>query len=653
MLALRSWLRCGAAAVLTVALLGLGAACHKGSNADTIRVTGQVSYARVPVLYDANGSPTGLGASVPGWLLPQVVVRAFQLYDVVGQDGTAVPTWRLVATALTDSNGRYTFTGEIKKGQPTFLELASIFEQVGGNASTVRVIADPAGINSSLAETQRPIYLYRIDLNGNTFTDPTSDPHSLPAAESDVTRDFALGDNDTWAVSLDTWYQPGNVGSAAKPPSDTLPLGSKVLGILGTIYNFSYYYGDPTPSQAKGGVMDLHYWPGGSASGAAARTESPRRSFVVYDRSTTPKSYDGTLSHYFATLAGGPTADDAWDPGAIYPLLGRNNLWGQGKTTLYPAGSTSLPSEAPDLAVVDGLADDMAAGLLKSPFLTDTTASTGLVPRDIRTIPAVTGPGSPAALAAMGWKVVLMANGINDGVGSKTAWAGLDPAASLRFFILAYPSLYASPTSSKLVRADITSILGQMIRLQEAKTGSDPVDLRTIFYDLALYLLGQPYGITWTTVPTIPVYSDSWGANPPSQAFPAFTLSMANAVTVANPDLRVTDPTLALVYPNVSQGAVHDATLSLNLDTAYTLSVATDQALPTGASIEVTIDGDTQTPYLFTSSAPSVTYPVVMVGNPKDFVNPQWHYLRIRLIAPEPATVVPDLKVTVRLDKTS
>jgi hypothetical protein len=400
--------------------------------------------------------------------------------------------------------------------------------------------------------------------------------------------------------------------------------------------------------------MDLHYWPGGSASGAPARSESPRRSFVVYDPSTTPKAFDGTRSHYFATLAGGPSADDAWDQAVLYAMLGRNNLWGQGKTTLYPTGSSSVPSEAPDLALVDGLADAMAASRVKTPFLTDTTASTGLVPRDIRTIPAVTGAGSPAALAALGWKVVLMANGISDGVGTPAAWAAsINPFASQRFFSLLYPTTYASATSTKLLRMDIASVFAQMTRLQEARSGNEPVDLKQIFNDLTLYLLAQPYGISWSTTPTAPVYSDVWGLNPPSQAFPAFTLSMANAVTVPNPDLRVTDSTLALVYPNVSQGAVHDATLSLNMDTAYTLSVATDQALPAGAAIEVTIDGEVQTPYLFPSTDPTVTYPIVLLGNPNDFVNPQWHYVRIRVIAPEPAAVVPDLQVTVRLAKTS
>jgi hypothetical protein len=128
---------------------------------------------------------------------------------------------------------------------------------------------------------------------------------------------------------------------------------------------------------------------------------------------------------------------------------------------------------------------------------------------------------------------------------------------------------------------------------------------------------------------------------------------MANAATVPNPDLRVTDPTYANVYPNVSLGAVHEATLSLNLDTSYILSVSTDQALPAGAAIEVTIDGAVETPYLFGSGNPSITYPITLKGNPNDFVNPIWHYLRIRLVAPaDPsAPVVPDLVVTVRLDR--
>lgn len=661
MLAFRSWLRCGAALLLTFVLAGLGSACSHKTSSDSFKVSGSVLYSRVPVTYDANGSPTGLGTAVPNQVARGVQVRAFQLYDVVGQDGTTVPTWRLAGTAITDDSGRYDI-GSLLDGHQTFLEVTSIFKQVTGNGASVRLIADPNGIRSTLAENRRPIYLYRVDLNNHSFTDPTSNPHGITVGSGDLSMNIVLTASETWAVSLDEWYLPGNVsgsanpaiGSAAQPPSDTLPLGSRALGILDSVWYFSYYYGDPTPSRVKGGVMDLHYWPGGSASGAPAITESPRRAFVVYDTATiTPQAYDGVRLHYFATLAGGPAVDDAWDPGVLYPMLARNNLWGQNRTSLYPAGTSTLPSEAPDLAVVDGMGDAMAATLLKTPFLTDSTASTALAPRDIRTIPAIAGYASPQALGAFAWKVTVLANGMSDGVGTPTRWAGIDPVAAQRFFVLTYPTVATTTTSSRAVRSDINSVYAQMTRLQESKASSEPVDLSAIFYDLAMYLAAQPYGITWTNSAAAPALSDRWGLNPVSQAFPSFTLSMANAATVPNPDLRVTDPTYANVYPNVSLGAVHEATLSLNLDTSYILSVSTDQALPAGAAIEVTIDGAVETPYLFGSGNPSITYPITLKGNPNDFVNPIWHYLRIRLVAPaDPsAPVVPDLAVTVRLDR--
>jgi len=673
MVAFRSWPRVGAATLLAAVLLGLGAGCKRGSSSsNTVTVQGVLSYTRVPVTYDAaTGSPTGLGAALPGQPARGVVVRAFQLYEVQ-QGATTVPTWRLAGPpVVTDIDGVFKISGEILSGYRTFLEVTSVFQQIGGNAASVKIIADPAGIRSTVAEPERPIYVYRMDLAGNVLTDPTSSPESVAMATDSVTRNIALTTSEVWAVTVPTWYLPGNVssqanpaaGTAARKPSDTLPLGSRALAILDSIYQFAYYYGDPTPSRVKAGVLDLHYWPGGSTGGAPAITEAPRRSFIDYDPATSPLdargnplASDGTRLHYFGSLAAGPVIDDAMDPGVIYPLLARNNLYGQNKTSLFPTGTTSLPSLAPDLAVVDGLGDALAATLLKTPFLTDTTAATALAPRDIRTIPALPGIGSPAALASLAWQVTLQANGIAYGTGTYQDWLKFDPIAAQRLFTLIYPTTAASPASQVAVQYDIASILTQLGRLQEAKTGSESVDLRGIFSDLQLNLLTLPYGITWTGDKAWTPFMADWGLNPDSLVtpLPGFTLSMANAQLVPNPDLDNTDAALASVYPDVSQGAVAYAALRLNLDRSYTLRVTTDQALPAGAAIEVVlVEGLVQTPYRFEAGAVNPSYTITLLGNHLDFVTPVWHYLRIRVLAPTvPApAIVPDLQVTVHLDK--
>ena len=666
-----SWLRPCAAVVFVAGLLGLGSGCHKsGEPAGTVQVTGYVTFQRVPMLYDGTtGQPTGLGAGSITTPARGVVVRAFQLTSDVGQDGVTRQTWHLAASTVTDLNGYYAFNGAVLSGYSTFLEVDSIYQEAAGNQSTFEVIADPNGIGSALPQPKRPIYAYRLDSFGNPIPDPTT---ATPPAQIAVNTivNFALTDQEPWVATVPNWYVPGvDPNHYQAPPTETVNLGSKVLGILDSAYVFAYYYGDPTPSLVHGGAFDLHYHPG--------RTESPRRSFVVYDRSLTPLAYDGSQLHYFGTLAGGgsvagvPAADDAWDQGVIFPMLARNFLFGQGKTALFPTGPDGPDSEAPDLAVVDGLGDAMAATLLTTPWLTDTSSTAATVPplaRDIRVIPAQPGIGSPATLAAAAWQLTLKANGFTT-AGNYPAWqAGLiNPSVMLRFFTLIQPyTVYTETHGTVAAPQDICSFYAQAGRLQEAERPGEAVNLQAIFYDQNLGPWLLPYGILWPQTPGVTLATDWDGTTsdpnlpgPLLATLPSFTLSMANAGQVPNPQIA----TPGLVFPNSSQGEVAFAKLAGTLDLHLRMSLAAVTAgtpstpgLPPGSTIEVVVDGTADAKsvpaylqpqtFLFT---PGSLGPVdfTLRGNPADFYNPLWHWVRIRMISP--ATRQPDVQITVSL----
>jgi hypothetical protein len=686
--------------ILMAGLVGLCGGCHRGTGnaAGTAGLSGYVSYTRTPVTYDTStnlatsGQPLELGTPTGTSPARNVVLRAFQLTLDVDASGNLNQVWRLVATAVTDLNGYYAFPNTIYAGYSTFVEIDSIFQQAGGNQSTLQIIADPAGIASTVAEPHRPIYAYRMDVAGNVLTEvvqstPLSTSYPVAQITANTTLDINLGSSDTWISTVPNWYVPGS--NPDYPASSSQPqafisgtftgMGSKLLGILDDAYLFSIWYGDPTPSLVHSGVFDLHYYPG--------RTESPR-SYVVYDTSLTPLSYDGTKSHYFGTLAGGPTFDDAWDQGVIYPMLARNYLFGQGKTALFPAGVSSLPSEAPDLALVDGLADAMAANLLTTPWLTDTsaTATVPFTPRDIRVIPTTNpGVGSPATTAALAWQLSLVADNITP-PGTWADWnynwsysvpKGLTyPPVMSRFYGLIYPyTQYQGAYSTVTEPLDIPSIYGQAGTLQEAQNGT-PVDLSKVFTDLVLYTQLTPYNLTkwpvnWALDLTAwPYQATDWDAtaNPTPGALlttlPSFTLSMANAVAIPNPALAnpsVTSP--ATVYPNVSQGEVAYAKLSLFLDQNFSLGLTasylsgstTVQGLPAGAVIEVVVDPAIVSPALpnpqpqtfYFSSSSMGPYSLTLTGNPTDHTNPTWHWVRFRMISP--SAVQPDVQITPTL----
>jgi hypothetical protein len=350
-------------------------------------------------------------------------------------------------------------------------------------------------------------------------------------------------------------------------------------------------------------------------------------------------------------------------------MFSRNFLFGQGKTALYPTGQSSLLSLAPDLAVVDGMGDAMAATLLTTPWLTDLTSSTPLASRDIRVLPANPGLGSPGTLAAAGWQLSLVGNGITP-PGTYANWSapwsygdpvGLTfPPVMARMFNLAYPWIqYGGQYAQVTQRNDIISIYSQAATLQEVLAGT-PEDLSKIFSNLELFTQLNPFNLQWPLTPQAwPFLAARWNSgtdiNPGAKlaTLPSFTLSMAQAQQIPNP--AITNPVPATVYPNCSQGEVAYAKLALTLDQTYQFSLATSPALPAGAAIEVLVDGADTPPalpapqpqrFLFTAgNLGPVTFS--LSGNPTDFTVPLWHWFQFRIISP--TVQQPDVLVTPTL----
>jgi len=592
----------------------------------------------------------------PSGLLPArgVLVRVFQLVYDLDQTGQQHQNWRLAGISVTDLNGGYS-VGNAFPGYPTFVEVTSVFQQIGGHGSTLQIIADPAGINSALPEPKRPIYVYRVGMDGvplgtkNVVDPDNSTPplNPIPVLTGNSTMNISVGLTDPWAVTVPNWYVPGSVAhptatSQQSPPSAFVPVGGAPLAILDNAYLLSYYFGDPTPSQVPGGVLDLHYYPGLPATAP--------RSGVVYDTRLTPLSYDGTRSHYFGTIAGGPAAanpslpNDAWDQRVIFPILARNFLYGQAKTALFPTGTSSLPSLSPDLALVDGLCDALAANLIGSPNLTDTSMAAPYVTRDISVIPAlpvitpaIPSPGivSPANLAALAWNL------------TQAEGATLNPTVMPRLYNLINPT--GVTVDNFAFQVDIASMLGQVGRLLEGKQSSEPIDLSLHFTNPVLIGELAPFGILWPFDATVPGALDwpphvatDWNPNlvapgPASVAAP-IPFSMANAQQIPDPLTGVP------AFPNCSQGEVAYAKLAIFTDVNYMLSI--DPAtIPAGAQIEVVVDGHISSQaYLFPAATPPV---ITLTGNPRDFNNPTRHFIRIRLLKPD--AVIPPFTASLNL----
>lgn len=626
-----------------IAILALALACKGKSSGTTVAsatsvtISGKVTYQRVPLAKSALGVPTGLAdATVAANLqtLPArgAMIRVFQQQPQTQPDGTTKQMWTLARTSYTATDGTYSIS--VTKDLSTMVELLSSFD--GGSSQQFNVVAEPGGISSTTGVLDRLRYALRMAPDG-TAPAGVNTPNSKSSA--DATLNFTVGLNDEWWVTNPAYV----VGTNAAPLISEAQLettwsgrtaglgsGSRILGIGDTVASFIAVYGSATP----GAPVELHYWPG--------RSES-RGSYLEYEPTTFPQAYDASTGrfHYFATLRGASSNDDAWDEGVILPILARNMLYAQsrGRTFAVPLNfllpiATPLTDLSPDLARIEGLAGAMAANVLKSPYLADTNGTALAAPViDIRDISALGSaqltPYSAPALRALAWGIILKANSLPS-PGAATDWASINPLAAARFFY-APTTLTNGATDSTARDIEPLNIYSQLKRLSETKGSAEPVDLAAVFTDAVLTPLTSPYGITWPrpTTGTYALFLSSWGTDPNSLTTPLtpISLTMANAVQVNG------------VYPNVSQGEIFYTGFSLSADKRYVLSATISPALGADARIDVDLPQMGRT-FSFTGagqSQPAVVFPVSSTA-------PFYHPVRVRLRS---STLSPPVTVTV------
>lgn len=578
-----------------------------GSTAGTITVTAKVTYTRIPLATDAAGVPIGLdGNAANRKTLPArgVQVVLWEGKDETAPDGTKSRVWLNVQSNGADATGTVVFK-DVPKDADHFVEVASSIPILG---SAIRIIGDPDGINSGLSINDRVIYSLRKGLDG---TAPAGNPLPATRATSDATVTFDVGLDDKWWLGVPSYNQLAN---ATLEPTGT---GSRVLAILDTAYGFSISgLGTPSPGEP----LDLHYRRGISEA---------RGSFVEFDRSRYPLALtfdpqNGATVHYFGSIRGGSSNDDAFDEGVLLPLFARNSLWVGGVYNSYPTGKV-LPDMFPELALIEAMPYVMAASILKSPYLADTTAASS-INTDVRALgDMANGATSGPALAGLAWEIVLKANSLPS-PGTVTDWAKINPVAAQRFFGITSP---ADAT-------DRPNVFLQLARLKEGKSSSEAVDLAAIFPDSVITPLAASFHIPWprpTSGDGATTVTD-WGADPNSNAggLPSFGFSMARATLVDG------------AFPNTSSKEAFYARFTLSKDTAYLLRLSSlSSPLPPGARIEVRVPTNSL-PYVFTSQS-DPGYRVVLRGN-KD--TPQIYLLLVRLVSPD--TQVPDFSATLSLE---
>jgi hypothetical protein len=460
---------------------------------------------------------------------------------------------------------------------------------------------------------------------------------------------FSVGLNDEWLIyNPSTTISTGLAAHVDEAVLETtltgrtpgLGTGSRVLGIGDTIASFVTAYSTATP----GGILALHYWPGVDSGG----------SYVLYDRSLNPFSL--ASSTYFGTLRGGAANDDAWDEGVILPMLARNALYSGNlsrtfavaQNPLFPP-SAPLADLSPDMARIEGLAQAMAANVLKSPYLADTQGAGGLaapVVVDVRDISGLTpsqlSPFSAPAIRAFAWEVILKANSLPS-PGAATDWATINSLAAARLF-QAPLALTGVGTNGIARDLEPLNIFSQIQRLKEGRAVVEPVDLAAIFTDPVLTGLGAPFGIAWPR-PTTGAYASfvaDWGTDP-TGALPPVVLSMGKAAQV-----NVPYPSATLAFPNVSQGEVFYTGFSLSVDKRCVLSASITPALGAGAQVDVDLPMMPRTLSFTGTGLGQNTAPIVI---PVYTTVPSFHAMRIRLNK-SPAVAQPDVTVTLTLTPT-
>lgn len=607
----------GAAATLTLFALG----CGGGGSDSTVTVSGKVTYTRRSLAKDATtGIPTGLNASYDDAQIARgVQVRAIKAEEEDMGDGTTKIAYLIAGTTYTDSDGKYSLS--VPKDVNCFIEVLSIAGTASSRAT--RILSDASTDISAIDSSANPsaedctLYSLREGLDGNT----SSDPLYATKSSGGATVNFNVTENTRWWITATPMALVGSDNTKSPfPQLESTPTGSRVMGIVDSIYTFRDVYGDPTP----GGSLDLFYRP--------SKTDDPRGSFVDYS----------DASRYYGSIRANGN-DDAWDESIIFSLCARNALYSHTTVTPYPPSAQQLPMDTAGLArrtgldpahaLIDGMPYGMAASLLQSPYLADTNGSSLVAYRDIRDLAGLapdsgSGAYSAPAIAALSWDFLLKANKLSSD--TPTSWSSIDTESLRRFFTLKVPQ------DSDSLPTDTASIYKQLLRLQESQGSTDTVDLDAIFTDSVLQASVADFGLTWPRPTLEDSYLLDWGTDPSGNV----------ASLIFNMDSAHFDP-LSAAFPNLSRGEIAHARFLLSKDTLYTVTL-TAPGLPSGAAVEFKIwdsSGQYQTITL-SGPATSLAKDVMLNG---DSTSLQYIPVHIRLKTGSLATAIDPVTVAVNL----
>lgn len=610
----------GCAAAAALALLTL--ACGGSKDSSTATASGKVTYTRRP-LATVNGVPTGLSGSYNAAQAARgVLVRAIAVKTEKLNDGSSSTAYLSLGYTYTDEYGNYSLS--VPKDTPCFIEVQSIAGT--GSTKAIRILSDAdtdlADISSGTDSADCTLYSLRKALDGSSST---SNPVLATQSSGKVTVNFAVDSSTKW------WIAPASVPTttnALLASQESTATGSRILGIIDSIYTFADVYGDPTP----GATLDLFYRP--------TMEDDSRGSFVDYS----------DASRYYGSLRANAN-DDAWDEAIIFMLCARNALYSHTKVSPYTPPSDQLPLDTAGLgrktglnqvhALIDGMAYGMAASLLKSPYLADTTGDgstcTYLNLSALKTSGLGMDAFSAPGIAALSWDLLIKANTTPYG-GKLTSdtyseWSKIDSEGLRRFFTLAIPGdSSARPT-------DTASVYKQLLRLQEDPSSGDTIDLNNIFTDSVLASMVTPYGLTWPR-PAVPAsYLLDWGTDPDtsSKTIDAFQMDMASAHADASG-----------TFPNLSKGEIVRAKFLLTKDVLYTFEVTLSSSLPAGTTIEISLvdaSGQYQT-FEISGSGGVVTDSLMLDG---DSTTPKFIPVNFRLKTGSRTTIVDPVTVSVSL----
>jgi len=602
------------------------------------RVKGTVTYQRIPIKVNDDGYPIGLESPSDAEEMPLrgAFVRAVYSTEETMPDESKVTVWLQSDYGYTDSEGNYNLALPDDDTLPAFVEIQSVFNFSGTNP--MRIIADPKGIHSDVPQADRVIYSMRKGLDDSH---PSDNPMPAAAMEGEVQLDFDIGIEDKWWISHPS--RGNSIKYAQYAELEPIGTGSKIAAIIDTAYKAALYFGSATPDA----TLDLHYRQG--------RTER-FGTYVEFDREKFPLAFDpgtaigGGALHYFGSVRGGPSpkSDDAWDEGALLTMMARSNFRSFGVLSRFqlppkrganiddPINQLTTINLHPSMALVEGLPEAMAAITLGTPYI---TSGSGTAVRDIRDLSGLpkdvfSGP----AIAALVWEIALKANEV-ESPGDPSAWAEIDPASVARLYSPQSVTEVDEETGAVTEVIDLPSVFTMLTRLAYSAGLGEPIDLAAIFTDEVISQLTEPlFGPIWPRPDEgeLSCFIKDWGTDPDSRSkqIPSFILSMSDSALDASGN-----------YSNITKNEHFTAKINLSKDTPYLLSVATEPPLPDGTSVELRINGNALSPYIF-NSASSGPKRIVLTGNAEYYS----YYLLDFSIKSPTVKVGNDIRVQVRFD---